>query len=87
MHFEKAYWLMHRKPTFLILLFLLAFSFCVKAQNYSIDSLENKLRGQLSDSLRLRTLMNLSYAYQYTDLKKSFAFAGCTHYFPCIEIF
>ncbi len=66
---------MHRKLTFLILLFLLAFSFCVKAQNYSIDSLENKLRGELSDSLRLRTLMNLSYAYQYTDLKKSFSFA------------
>src|SRR5258706_7682532 len=38
----------------------------------NIDSLENKLRESISDSLRIRTLVRLAYAYQYLDLKKSF---------------
>ena len=37
-----------------------------------IDSLESKLRGDLSDSLRIKTLLTLSREYQYIDLKKSF---------------
>ncbi|HEV8512293.1 MAG TPA: tetratricopeptide repeat protein, partial [Cyclobacteriaceae bacterium] len=37
-----------------------------------IDSLENKLREDLNDSLRIQTLVSLSKEYQYIDLKKSF---------------
>ena len=37
-----------------------------------IDSLESKLRGDLNDSLRIKTLLTLSREYQYIDLKKSF---------------
>jgi signal transduction histidine kinase len=65
---------MQLKSTLLLVL-VLAYSSIVIAQSGKIDSLENKLRGTLSDSLRLRTLIRLSYAYQYTDLKKSFSFA------------
>lgn len=38
----------------------------------SIDSLERKLREDLNDSLRIRTLVLLSREYQYSNLKKSF---------------
>ena len=37
-----------------------------------IDSLENRLREDLNDSLRIRTLIAVSREYQYIDLKKSF---------------
>jgi signal transduction histidine kinase len=60
------------QPRSFLLLFLF-FTIAVHAQN--IDSLEQKLRGELSDSLRLRTLIKLSQAYQYSDLKKSFELA------------
>ncbi len=48
-----------------------AITISISAQG-NIDSLANKLRGSLSDSLRIRTLIMLSRAYQYIDLKKSF---------------
>jgi len=38
----------------------------------NIDSLKNKLRENLSDSLRIQTLIALSKEYHYIDLKKSF---------------
>lgn len=37
-----------------------------------IDSLESKLKEDLKDSLRISTMINLSRAYQYVDLRKSF---------------
>jgi hypothetical protein len=37
-----------------------------------IDSLKSKLREDLSDSLRIQTLVTLSKEYHYIDLKKSF---------------
>jgi signal transduction histidine kinase len=37
-----------------------------------IDSLESKLRENLSDSARISTLIAFSRAYQYVDLKRSF---------------
>jgi signal transduction histidine kinase len=38
----------------------------------SIDSLKSKLRENLGDSLRIKSLLALSKEYQYIDLKKSF---------------
>lgn len=40
-----------------------------------IDSLENKLKTNLSDSLKISTLISLSREYQYSDLKKSISIA------------
>jgi signal transduction histidine kinase len=50
----------------------LALSLTLKAQENSIDSLQNRLNSDLSDSLRIRTLLRLANAYQSIDLKKSF---------------
>lgn len=52
------------------ILFFWAFAFTANAQN--IDSLENKLRGPLSDSIRIRALLKLADAYRSIDLKKTF---------------
>ncbi|MBS1505743.1 MAG: tetratricopeptide repeat-containing sensor histidine kinase [Bacteroidetes bacterium] len=55
----------------------LLFSFFVSvslAQN-SIESLESKLNGNLTDSARIKLLVTLSKEYQYSNLKKSFEYA------------
>jgi signal transduction histidine kinase/uncharacterized protein HemY len=62
---------MHRKSIIFFLLSVLAYA--TSAQN--IDSLENKLRGGLNDSLRIRTLVRLTNAYKPIDLKKAFDYA------------
>lgn len=59
------------------LLPLLLFLSCISigsAQN-SIESLESKLNGNLSDSVRIKLLVSLSKEYQYSNLKKSFDYA------------
>jgi signal transduction histidine kinase len=61
---------MTRKIFFLLLTFFSVAVVSVAQTN--IDSLERKLREDLSDSLRIVTLINVSRAYQYVDLKKSF---------------
>jgi signal transduction histidine kinase len=63
-----------RIKTISLTLFSFTASFFASAQN-STDSLENKLRENLNDSLRIRTLVALSKEYQYTDLKKSFEYS------------
>src|SRR5260221_4547383 len=59
------------RKTILLLPFFFVSALPSLAQS-NIDSLENKLRESISDSLRIRTLVRLAYAYQYLDLKKSF---------------
>jgi signal transduction histidine kinase len=54
--------------------FILVITVSVSAQN-SIETLENKLNSNLSDSLRIRVLISLSNEYQYSNLKKSFDYA------------
>lgn len=61
------------RRSLILALFLCAFANAAKAQN--IDSLENKLRGKLTDSIRIRTLLRLADAYRQIDLKKTFAVA------------
>ena len=61
---------MKRKASLLLFLCLTVARFA-SAQK-GIDSLENKLREPLNDSLRINTLITVSMAYQYVDLKKSF---------------
>lgn len=51
-----------------------ALSFYATAQK-EIDSLESNLHKKLSDSLHIETLLQLSSAYQYSDLKKSIAYS------------
>jgi signal transduction histidine kinase len=55
-----------------LLLVLLSVTVAIASAQKGIDSLENKLRGDLNDSLRIQTLLTLSKEYQYIDLKKSF---------------
>ncbi len=62
---------MMKRRTSLVFFLVLAATTFVSAQS-AIDSLESKLNGDLSDSLRIRVLVALSSEYQYTDLKKSF---------------
>ena len=69
---ENGFNMMQLKP---ILFTLLFFTLVGLAKGQNIDSLQNKLRSELSDSLRLRTLIRLANAYQSVDLKKSFEFA------------
>jgi len=57
---------------FCFLIFTLLFQ--AQAQK-EIDSLQSKLREELSDSLRVETLLRLAVAYQYTDLKKSIEYS------------
>jgi tetratricopeptide (TPR) repeat protein len=53
-----------------VLLFLIAKANCQSR----IESLENLLRSQISDSIRTKTLIDLSSEYQYKDFKKSIDF-------------
>lgn len=55
---------------FYLILFFAIVTLQVNGQN-RIDSLESKLKGKLSDTTRIRTLVNLSAAYQYVDFVKS----------------
>jgi len=59
------------RPKALLLIFACLTGTIASAQ-ISIDSLQNKLRENLSDSLRIKTLIALSKEYQYVDLKKAF---------------
>ena len=61
---------MRRKS--LLLMFVFFTVAHVASAQKDIDSLESKLRESLSDSLRITTLIKISSAYQYVDLKKSF---------------
>src|SRR5438105_1805816 len=61
---------MLRRTIFLLSLFFASTIYVVAQSN--IDSLENKLRESINDSLRIRTLVRLAFAFQYVDLKKSF---------------
>lgn len=60
----------------LILCFFLFTTFTLKGQIYSIDSLQNQLNSNLSDSLRIRTLLRLANAYRSVDQKKTFEIAN-----------
>lgn len=72
MHFRNRYASMKQ----VIVLFLLIISVCFGASGQSsIESLQEKLRGNLSDSLRIQTLVALSREYQYSDLHKSFEYS------------
>ncbi len=59
------------KRPILLLIFAVTFAPFASAQK-GIDSLRNKLREELNDSLRIKTLIAISTEYQYIDLKKSF---------------
>jgi signal transduction histidine kinase len=56
----------NRNRAFFLLSFLMCISYSVVAQR-QIDSLKNELKKPLSDSLKLKTLIKLSEAYQYVD--------------------
>ncbi len=57
---------------------LLLFALAILHPSYGqslIDSLENKLKSNITDSLKVNTLIELSREYQYSDLKKSLTLA------------
>lgn len=55
--------------------FVFFFALIAHANSQNIDSLERKLRGNLNDSLRLRTLLRLATAYKSIDIRKSFEYS------------
>ena len=59
-----------RVRNFYLTLFFAIATLHLSGQN-RIDSLENQLKGNLSDTAKVRTLVNLSSDYQYVDFGKS----------------
>ncbi|HOO10181.1 MAG TPA: hypothetical protein PKW06_09600, partial [Cyclobacteriaceae bacterium] len=59
------------KIGFMAILLLMALAGAAQAPTSRIDSLQNELNKAESDSVRIRTLFELSLAYQYLDFGKA----------------